>query len=189
MKTILYLVRHAHTEWSEDDERPLSAAGREAAEEIGARLASEPIVAVYTSPSRRSVETIQPLADRLGLIPGIVPDLRERELPRVPSLAEFEGLVRDAWDRPGESPRGGESNLQAQARGLGALREAVARHAGAHVVLATHGNLLALILNGRVPTYGYEFWCGLTFPDIYQVIVDGSATQAVQRLWNDRASR
>ena len=182
MKTTLYLIRHAHAEWSADEERPLSPAGRQAAQRVADRLSPEPIAAVYTSPSRRAVETIQPLAGRLGLVPEFVLDLRERELPLVPSLAEFEALVREAWDRPDESPQGGESNVEAQARGLAATRAAAARHPGSRVVLATHGNLLALILNGLVPTYGYELWCGLTFPDIYQVSFDGTVVRAIERI-------
>lgn len=62
-------------------------------------LAPQPIVAVYSSPSRRSLETIEPLANRLGLRPEGASDLRERELPAVPP-GEFDRLVLDAWRHP-----------------------------------------------------------------------------------------
>ena len=137
---MIYLVRHAHAEWRDDDSRPLSHAGLQAARIVADRLASRPIAAVYTSPSRRSVETVEELANRLGLRPEVVPDLRERELPVVAS-GEFEALVREAWHLPADAPRGGESNVKAQARGLAVLRTVAARHAGSQAVLATHGNL------------------------------------------------
>src|SRR5688572_19168856 len=171
--TICYLVRHAHAEWRDDDSRPLSKAGNEAARVVAERLASRPIAAVYTSPSRRSVETVEPLASRLGLLPEVLPDLRERELPTVPP-GEFEALVREAWRLPAEASRGGESNVQAQVRALAVVRAVVARHAGSQVVIATHGNLLALILNALDPSFGYEFWRGLSFPDVYQVAFSGA---------------
>lgn len=78
--TTVYLVRHAHADWHDDDARPLSRAGLSAAQLVADRLASEPIVAIYSSPFRRSVETVTPLANRLGVRPELVQDLREREL-------------------------------------------------------------------------------------------------------------
>jgi 2,3-bisphosphoglycerate-dependent phosphoglycerate mutase len=113
----------------------------------------------------------------------VVRDLRERELPVVPPN-EFENLIRQAWSAPDEPPRGGESNVRAQVRGLGVVRAALARHTGSEVVLATHGNLLALVLNGLDPTFGYEFWQRLSFPDIYQLVFDNSDLRRVERLWD-----
>lgn len=181
--TTLYLVRHAHAEWSQDDTRALSPDGAATAGLVADRLAVRPIAAIYTSPSRRSFETIDPLAQRLGLRLTVVPDLQERRLPVV-LPDQFEALVRQAWSAPAESPGGGESNVQAQVRGLAVVRTIVERHAGTHVVLSTHGNLLALMLNALDSTFGYAFWQGLSFPDIYQVVLDGTELRSVQRLWN-----
>jgi 2,3-bisphosphoglycerate-dependent phosphoglycerate mutase len=182
-QTTIYLVRHAHAEWRHDESRPLSKAGIDAARGVVDRLASRPIAAIYTSPSRRSVETVEGLASRLRLRPEVVSDLRERELPPVPP-GEFDALVQQAWRLPAEAPRGGESNVRAQARGLAVLRNVVARHVGGHAVLATHGNLLALMVNALDPTFAYEFWRGLSFPDIYQVVFNGTEFRGVERLWD-----
>ena len=154
-----------------------------AARAVAHRLASRPIAAVYTSPSRRSIETVEPLASRLRLRLEVVPDLRERELPPVPA-GEFDALVQHAWRLPADAPRGGESNVQAQARGLAVVRTVVARHDGSQVVLGTHGNLLALVLNALDPAFAYEFWRGLSFPDIYQVVFRGTELRGVTRLWD-----
>ena len=181
--TTIYLIRHAHAKWRQDENRPLSGAGSRAAAMVADCLASRPIVAVYTGPSKRSVETVEPLASRLGLRPEPILDLRERELPVVPT-GEFEALVRRAWSSADDRAGGGESNVQAQARGLAVVRTVVARHIGAEVVLGTHGNLLALVLNALDPRFGYEFWRGLSFPDIYRVAFDGSAFRDVKRLWD-----
>jgi 2,3-bisphosphoglycerate-dependent phosphoglycerate mutase len=51
------------------------------------------------------------------------------------------------------------------------------------VVLATHGTLLALVLNGLDAAFGYDFWRRLTFPDAYRLDLDGSALLRVERLW------
>ena len=162
--TTIYLIRHAHAIWTLDDDRPLSAPGIDAAARVADRLAREPIAAIYTSPSRRSLQTVEPLAQRLGLTPSLIPDLRERELPVVPR-DKFETLVRASWKTPDVEPDGGESNVRAQARGLGVVRTVVARHPGSHVVLGTHGNLLALVMHALDSRFGYEFWQGLSFPE------------------------
>jgi 2,3-bisphosphoglycerate-dependent phosphoglycerate mutase len=51
------------------------------------------------------------------------------------------------------------------------------------VVVATHGNLLALILNGFDPSFGYEFWRELSFPDVYEVEFEATSLIRVRRLW------
>ena len=178
--TTMYLVRHAHSEWRDDEARPLSPVGRAAADRIAELLAREPIAALYSSPSARAIETVTPLADRLGLQVRRLPDLRERVLPAV-AREEFEALIAAAWDRPGDKPPGGESNVDAQTRGLAVVRSLRDRHRGACIVLSTHGNLLALVLNGLDPGYGYAFWRRLSFPDIYRLTFDRDDRMAVVR--------
>jgi 2,3-bisphosphoglycerate-dependent phosphoglycerate mutase len=182
-ETSIYLIRHAHAVWRHDDSRSLSAAGMTAAGLVADRLASSPIVAIYTSPSRRSIQTVEPLARRLGLQAEPIADLRERELPPVPH-PEFEALVRQAWTSPDKAPAGGERNEQAQTRGLAFLHTVVARHRGQQVVVGTHGNLLALIVNGLDPRLGYDFWRELSFPDVYRLTFQGSDFRSVERLWH-----
>ncbi|HYM51581.1 MAG TPA: phosphoglycerate mutase family protein [Candidatus Limnocylindrales bacterium] len=68
----IYLVRHAKAgerdEWDGDDRlRPLSMAGLAQAERIADSLASYPIRRIISSPYRRCVETVAPLARRLRL--------------------------------------------------------------------------------------------------------------------------
>jgi 2,3-bisphosphoglycerate-dependent phosphoglycerate mutase len=123
------------------------------------------------------------LAKRLGVHAEVVPDLRERELPVIPP-DEFDSLVRQAWDLPGEAPGGGESNVRAQVRGLAVLRAVVVRHHGSQAGLVTHGNLLTLMLNALDPSFGYQFWRQLSFPDIYQLTFAGEELRGVERLWD-----
>jgi broad specificity phosphatase PhoE len=177
-------VRHAHAEWSTDDARPLSRAGQRAAEKVAARLIAAPIRAIYSSPSRRAIDTVAPLAIRLGLEPVIVPELRERELPVV-AASEFERTVREAWQTPERALQGGESNVAAQARGVPVIRDVLARHRGDEVVVSTHGNLLALILNAFDASVGFDFWKGLSFPDVYQADFDERGFVAASRVWGD----
>jgi 2,3-bisphosphoglycerate-dependent phosphoglycerate mutase len=184
MTTTLYLVRHAHADWNSDDGRPLSERGRASAAVLDGLLARLPIEAVYSSPSRRALETIELFARRLRLEPVIVADLRERELVVAPDM-DFETAVQAAWRAPATASLGSESNDAAQARGLAVIQMIIAEQGGRHAVVATHGNLLALILNGLKPALGFEFWRSLTFPDVYELRFQKAALINMRRIWNE----
>jgi phosphohistidine phosphatase SixA len=68
---VLYLVRHAHAgskaKWSGPDvARPLSAQGRKEALGLVEQLRAHPMGRVLSSPTERCLQTVQPLAARLG---------------------------------------------------------------------------------------------------------------------------
>jgi len=184
--TMLYLVRHAHADWQPEETRPLSASGRAAAQAIAGLLSAIPVAAIYSSPAQRSIETVEPLAQRLGIRVDVVPELRERQLPVVPA-GDFDRMVQEAWRVPTGARADGESNAVAQTRGLTAVRQFIARHAEQPLVVATHGNLMALILNGFDPSFGYEFWRELSFPDVYELEFEVSALIRVRRIWDKAA--
>jgi broad specificity phosphatase PhoE len=181
--TTIYLVRHAHADWQHDEARPLSEAGLKASQVVSTLLSALPITAIYSSPARRSVETVTPLADRLRIRPELVHDLRERELPVAPS-GEFDRIVADTWRSPESATAGAESNVNAQSRGLAAVRSILTRHVGQHVVVSTHGTLLALILNGLDSAFGYDFWRRLSSPDVFRLEFEGTAMTRVERIWD-----
>jgi phosphohistidine phosphatase SixA len=79
-----YLVRHAkagsRSGWVGPDEaRPLTRAGKEQAEGIMRLLVERPVPRTLSSPYRRCVETMQPLATKLGLPVEMVDVLAEGE--------------------------------------------------------------------------------------------------------------
>ena len=68
---MIYLVRHAHAgkkaQWPGPDlARPLSAQGRKEALGLIDRLGGRPLGRVVSSPAERCLQTVQPLAGRLG---------------------------------------------------------------------------------------------------------------------------
>jgi 2,3-bisphosphoglycerate-dependent phosphoglycerate mutase len=184
--TTLYLVRHAHADWSPDSARSLSAQGRTSARILDRLLAPAPIAAIYSSPARRALDTVELLTRRFRIEPIVVDDLRERDLVVAPGM-DFEAAVQAAWLSPQTAGSGSESNAVAQARGLAAILKIVKEQSGLHVVVATHGNLLALVLNGLKLSIGFDFWRTLTFPDVYELRFQKSALVNVQRIWDDAA--
>src|SRR4051794_8222884 len=59
---------------------PLSPVGQEQARAVAERLAAEPLGAVFVTGLTRTVQTAAPLAERLGIEPTVVPELREVKL-------------------------------------------------------------------------------------------------------------
>jgi 2,3-bisphosphoglycerate-dependent phosphoglycerate mutase len=181
--TTIYLVRHAHAHWQPSEQRPLSDRGKASAEALAERFGRSSIDAIYSSPARRALETVQPLACRLQLSPVVVADLRERELT-APTAASFAAAIETSWRVPDRAvDPSGESNAAGQARGTAVVREMLTRHRDGHVMLATHGSLLALIVNAFDRSFGYEFWRGLTFPDVYELTFQDDRLAGVRRAW------
>jgi 8-oxo-dGTP diphosphatase len=68
---VVFLVRHAHagkkSQWPGPDlARPLSAQGRKEALGLIEQLGDRPLGRLLSSPAERCLQTVEPLADRLG---------------------------------------------------------------------------------------------------------------------------
>ncbi len=77
-----YVVRHADAgdrrRWKgPDEERPLSRKGRRQAAALAELLAASDIERIWSSPFLRCRETVEPLAERLGLPVEAAPELAE----------------------------------------------------------------------------------------------------------------
>jgi 2,3-bisphosphoglycerate-dependent phosphoglycerate mutase len=170
----LMLVRHAEpvppgTAGYEENQRPLSAAGRSAAAALADELAGLPVTAICSSPYPRALQTVQPLGQRLGLEIELVDDLRERLLSSRP-LPDWRDHVRRSWQDEHYRLDDGESSHQAQHRVLGALAAMSQRHATGTVVAASHGNLIALALRAYAPDRVDDaFWAAMPMPAVYTV--------------------
>jgi 2,3-bisphosphoglycerate-dependent phosphoglycerate mutase len=190
--TTFFIIRHAHATWTPDENRPLSERGQRDAQRVAelldATAKAAPIAALYASTARRAQQTVAPLAARLGLPQQITPALDERRLSATPVPVEnFEAAVRATWDDFTFAHPGGETNAAAQERGLALVHSLVERHPDQGIVLGTHGNLLALIVQGFFPAHGYRFWQRLTMPDVYRLDLPAADRPArapvIERLW------
>lgn len=179
---IFYFVRHAHSSWTPDEMRPLSPQGFEDAVRLADVLEEYPIDAVYTSPYTRARQTVEPLAARLGLPLLTEPDLRERNLGER-TFEDHLQAVAALWQDPSVANPGGESNLTAQQRGVAVIERLKGSHTGDHVVISTHGNMMALMLEYYDPSLDYQFWKALSNPDIYTLDFRQSNEGVLQRVW------
>ena len=145
-------------------------------------------MAIYSSPYRRARETVEPLAARMNLPIREMSELRERSLGRVWE-GDWPATMRTTWeDFSFAYPEGGETNDEVMARAQVVLRALCDRHPGDAIVVATHGNLLVLLLRALDPTKGYEFWRKLSVPDVYRVVIAEGKIFELRRLWEETGS-
>jgi alpha-ribazole phosphatase len=158
-ETVLWLIRHP-----ESDEAvrgicygsldvPLSPCGIEQAQSIAHWLSSRRLDAIYTSPSKRCVETARCIA--AGRSCAIEPAEALREL----NFGDFEGrpyneiaeshpdLYREWMEHPTEVHFPGGENFKQMADGvITATRELVFRYSGQHLAFVSHGGVIRIIL-------------------------------------------
>ncbi|MFZ0679187.1 histidine phosphatase family protein [Candidatus Binatus sp.] len=170
------LVRHAEpvapgTRGFDEFTRPLTAKGIRDAEQLREIHASTRIDAAYSSPYLRARQTIEPIAQARGLEITTIEDLRERMLSQA-ELPDWRTHIKHSWKDFDYAPPGGETGRIAQARIVRVLDSIASRHSSGTVILASHGNLIALALHAFMPKVDYEFWKSIPMPAVFTLTRD-----------------
>lgn len=87
-------------------------------------------------------------------------------------MGNFKAAVEKVWQNPDFAYPSVESHVDAQRRVVALVERLREQHPSKHIVLGTHGPLMALILQHYDPTLGYEFWMSLQMPDVYRLRFD-----------------
>lgn len=184
----IYLVRHAEGQWwkAPDESRSLTEKGFEDAEKLSDILKDHPIDAIFSSPYPRAYQTIAPTAIKLGLEIHIENDLRERKLGENISDKDFASAVAKTWQDPNFAHPNGESNVEAQKRAVTLVKKLQLKHPNENIALASHGNIIALILQAFDPAVDFAFWQSLSMPDVYMLeFSDGNQT-TLERIFEEK---
>lgn len=175
----IFLVRHCQAHGQEAD-APLTETGREQAYHLAEFLQKKEIGSIISSPFLRARQSVQPLAEQLGLSVAVDERLGERILC-AENHPDWRTMLERTFDDLDLCYPGGESSREAMHRAHFVIQEVIAS-SSANTVLATHGNLLSLLLKHYDDSMGFAQWQGLTNPDVYQLSVDGKRTK-LQRIW------
>ena len=183
MTTNVYFVRHADSIYTPDElNRPLSEAGIKYASQVTKLLSVENITQVISSPYKRAIQTVEGIADFMGLNISIMEDFKERKLAAKP-VENFHEVVLMAWENLDFALPGGESGYSAQGRGVRSLKNSLDKYPEGNIVIGTHGNIMVLIMNYYDKNYNYDFWCNLDMPDIYKLSFEDGNLVAVEHIW------
>jgi 2,3-bisphosphoglycerate-dependent phosphoglycerate mutase len=182
--TIL-LVRHAEAAPPKEGsgaeserERPLTERGLRDAEVLAVQLAAKKPDRIYSSPYRRSIQTVAPIASRQGMTVELIEDLRERLLSPE-ALPDWREQLQRCWRDFEYALPGGESNATAQARVVSVFEQLRRRHREGLVVVGSHGNLISLALHALEPNVDYDFWDAIPTPAVYRIEFRGRGGRIV----------
>lgn len=168
----LLLVRHGETEGNasrrlQGAEDPLTERGRRQARELAAHLSGRgDVLAVYTSPYPRALETAWVIGEALGVEPAPRAGLAEMDVGRAAGY-RFEDWA-EAFPEEAERFRvegvdyawpGGESGRQLAARAAAEVDAILASHGRdpEAVVLVSHGGALAWVISYLLGESGKEW--------------------------------
>ena len=178
MVTILYFVRHARSDVSVRDERsrPLTPDGLEKAKEVARLFEKEAITAVWSSPYKRSVQTVMDAAEAVGLEIHTDEDFRERRV-EAGWIEDFKAFSLRQWSNFEFHLDGGECLREVQERNVAALHRVLDQNPGGRVLVGSHGTALSTIVRFHEPGFGYEeFWTIIDrMPWIVRFRFDGHA--------------
>ena len=182
----LLLVRHCTSSGPRPDD-PLSEAGLSEAAALADFLSGRGIDAAVSSAYRRARQSIEPFAARAGLALRVDPRLNERMLSSGPggawrSTDNWREVVRDSFDDPDLRAPGGETAREVLRRAWAALNETLDDSYSLPVV-ASHGQLMALVLTSLDPSFGFIGWESLSNPDVYLLQEAENGRMTFERLW------
>lgn len=155
--TTVYFVRHAQPNYENHDDltRELTEKGLQDRMKVVEVLREIPVHAVLSSPYKRAVDTVQPLADQRGLSVVTDADFRERKVGDG-WLEDFTSFAKLQWANFDFALEHGESLRQVQVRNTAALERALERHDGKTIVIGSHGTALSSLVEYYAPGFGYE---------------------------------
>ena len=170
-RTTVIFVRHARSRYGEDDRiRPLTEEGMKDREIVLELLKNRHIDCFMSSPYRRSIDTIQPAADHLGM--KIITEERFRER----TVGTWSGdWLEKRWADFTAAEEGGECLLSVQNRNIDALKDVLTKYEGKTVVIGTHGTALSTILNYYNKDFGLNDFLRIVswMPYVVELVFEG----------------
>lgn len=161
--TEILLVRHGESAPARADDPfplvdghgdpPLAPEGEREAELVAERLAIEPLDRLYVTTLRRTHQTAEPLAKRLGMTPVVEPDLREVLLGEWEGglfrikVAQRDDVALRMWaEERWDVIPGAESTEALRARIGAAIVRIAAAHPNERVAAFTHGGVIGQVV-------------------------------------------
>lgn len=144
----VYFIRHAKPDFSVHDNltRPLTDEGRKSSEKLINFFKDKNITKIYSSPYKRSIDTVKGIADAFNLDIELVEDFRERKITDG-WIEDFNGFAKSQWEDFNYKLTGGEALKEVQDRNIKALKIILEEHREGDIVIGTHGTALSMIIN------------------------------------------
>ncbi|MBY5034079.1 histidine phosphatase family protein [Streptococcus gallolyticus] len=157
MTTRVYFIRHAEPNYENHNDflRELTTKGLQDSQKLVNLFDKIAIDAFFSSPYKRSIDTISPLANSRHKEITTVTDFRERKITDI-WIEDFAGFTEKQWADFSYKLDGGESLSQVQTRNITALEILLQEYSEKTIIIGTHGTALSTIINYYDPSFGYN---------------------------------
>lgn len=178
MKNI-YIIRHCEAE-GQPPKSTLTDRGVKQSSDLACFFDHIKVERIISSPYKRAIETIQPLANQLNVEIETDNKLKERILSTT-HLSDWFQKLRATYEDMNLKFEGGESSQEAMNRIVevieGALKENIE-----NTIIVTHGNIMSLLLNHYDKEFGFDEWNNLSNPDVFLLNLESNKV-TYKRLW------
>ena len=167
--TSVFFVRHAQPDmsWRDDRTRPLTKLGLGDTKEVLLALSKMHIDSVYSSPYKRSFDTIAEFAQKNAMKIQVDERFKERKLGI--NSGDF---LQMRWADFDFCEEDGESLGSVQKRNIKALTEVMKGDPNKSIVIGTHGTALSVMLNYFDSSYNIDYFKQIWFCMPYILRVD-----------------
>ncbi|MBW8352042.1 phosphoglycerate mutase family protein [Bacillus sp. IITD106] len=176
----IYVIRHCEAE-GQLPEAQLTDRGLEQALDLSEFFSDIQIDRIISSPYKRAIDSIKPLAKRLNIEVEIDRKLSERVLS-TKNLSDWCEKLRTTFDDIELKFEGGESSRDAIKRIVQVVEE-VFSSKDKNTIIVTHGNLMSLLLKHFNNEFGFDNWKNLSNPDVF-LLKNENNKVTFERLWN-----
>lgn len=178
--TSIFFVRHAQPDssWSDDKTRPLTNLGLEERKKVTDLLLKKQIDVFFSSPYKRSMDTISECADALKMEIHTDERFRERQVGESKYAYEF---LEKRWEDFNFCEPGGESLGSVQFRNIKAFKEVLILYNNKNIVIGTHGVALSTIINYYDSSFGCKEFEDIRFCMPYIIRLDFESNNYISR--------
>jgi 2,3-bisphosphoglycerate-dependent phosphoglycerate mutase len=155
--TKIYFIRHSLADLSIKDEleRPLTEVGIDRAKKLAALFDKINIDYIFSSPYKRTIQTVEPLSICKKININIVENFRERKISNN-WIENFDEYSKKQWDNFSYKLENGESLSEVQNRNIKSLKKILEEYNKKTIIIGTHGTALSTIINYYDNTFLYK---------------------------------
>ncbi|TDL94299.1 histidine phosphatase family protein [Macrococcus brunensis] len=164
---IVYFVRHAKRDTSiqTDETAPLTDKGLRDADQLKYFFSDKNIQTIYSSPYKRTIDTIEPTALSLDLSINIIDEFHERKIGAW--IDDFPIFAEQQWKDFNYKRQNGESLDEVGERLLDSYQK-LEQELNSDVIICGHGTAFAVLFHHLTDgEFGFEEWKQMKMPDLY----------------------
>ncbi|MCE4956281.1 histidine phosphatase family protein [Macrococcoides caseolyticum] len=163
----IYFIRHSIRDisYKHDESAPLTEDGVKLALDLVEIFKNKEIVQIYSSPFKRALDTVKPIAEDKGLKIEIVENFYERTVGDwIDNFSEF---AERQWKDFDYKLENGESLNEVKQRIVPAFEDLINKCEGG-LIICGHGTSFSVLFNHLTDgTFGYEDFCEMNMPDVF----------------------